>query len=54
MPTIRVILVEDNALLREGISHMIEVDEELDLVGVDNRGQPSSPFPRLTSMGTRR
>ncbi|HVA52268.1 MAG TPA: response regulator transcription factor [Acidimicrobiales bacterium] len=34
MPTIRVVLAEDNALLREGIAHMIEVEEELDLVGV--------------------
>ncbi len=34
MPTIRVVLAEDNALLREGISHMIDVEEELDLVGV--------------------
>jgi DNA-binding NarL/FixJ family response regulator len=31
---IRVVLAEDNALLREGISRMIRDDEEFDLVGV--------------------
>jgi DNA-binding NarL/FixJ family response regulator len=34
MPMIRMVLAEDIALVREGISHMIEVEEELDLVGV--------------------
>lgn len=34
MPAIRVVLAEDNALLREGISRMIEADDDLDLVGV--------------------
>jgi DNA-binding NarL/FixJ family response regulator len=31
---IRVVLAEDNTLLREGISRLIEADAELDLVGV--------------------
>ena len=44
MPTIRVVLAEDNALLREGISHMIEVEEELDLVGV------ASDLPELLAL----
>ena len=32
--TIRVVLAEDNALLREGISRLIEEDEEFELVGL--------------------
>lgn len=32
--TIRVVLAEDNTLLREGISRLIEAGEELELVGV--------------------
>ena len=44
MPMIRVVMAEDNALLREGISHMIEVEEELDLVGV------ASDLPELLAL----
>jgi DNA-binding NarL/FixJ family response regulator len=32
--SIRVVLAEDNTLLREGISRLIEADEDLELVGV--------------------
>ena len=34
MPLIRVVLAEDNALLREGISRLIEAQGDLELVGV--------------------
>src|ERR1700733_11943468 len=34
MTVIRVVLAEDNALLREGISRLIEADEDLALAGV--------------------
>lgn len=34
MPAIRVVLAEDNTLLREGISRLIEGDADLELVGV--------------------
>jgi DNA-binding NarL/FixJ family response regulator len=34
MPAIKVVLAEDNALLREGISRLIEGDADLELLGV--------------------
>jgi DNA-binding NarL/FixJ family response regulator len=44
MPTIRVVLAEDNTLLREGISRLIENGDELELVGV------ASDLPGLLAM----
>jgi DNA-binding NarL/FixJ family response regulator len=43
---IRVVLAEDNALLREGISRLIEEDDELELVGV------AADYPELLSLVT--
>ena len=34
VPTIRVVLAEDNTLLREGISRLIDACEELEMVEV--------------------
>jgi len=44
MSTIRVVLAEDNTLLREGISRLIESGDELELVGV------ASDLPELLAM----
>jgi len=44
MSTIRVVLAEDNTLLREGISRLIENGDELELVGV------ASDLPELLAM----
>jgi DNA-binding NarL/FixJ family response regulator len=43
---IRVVLAEDNALLREGISRLIKEDDELELVGV------AADYPELLSLVT--
>jgi DNA-binding NarL/FixJ family response regulator len=43
---IRVVLAEDNALLREGISRLIEEDDEHELVGV------AADYPELLSLVT--
>ncbi len=42
--TIRVVLAEDNALLREGISRLIEEDDEFELVGV------AADYPELLAL----
>lgn len=42
--TIRVVLAEDNALLREGISRLISSDDEFELVGV------GSDYPQLIEL----
>jgi DNA-binding NarL/FixJ family response regulator len=44
--TIRVVLAEDNALLREGITRLISSDEEFELVGV------GSDYPELIELIT--
>ncbi len=44
MPAIRVVLAEDNTLLREGISRLIEGDGDLELVGV------ASNLPELLAL----
>jgi len=44
MPTIRVVLAEDNTLLREGISRLIENGDGLELAGV------ASDLPELLTM----
>src|SRR5580692_1940285 len=44
--TIRVVLAEDNALLREGITRLISSDEEFELVGV------ASDYPELIDLIT--
>jgi DNA-binding NarL/FixJ family response regulator len=44
--TIRVVLAEDNALLREGITRLISSDEEFELVGV------ASDYPELIELIT--
>ena len=44
MAVIRVVLAEDNALLREGISRMIKDDDELDLAGV------AADYPELLAL----
>jgi DNA-binding NarL/FixJ family response regulator len=44
MTAIRVVLAEDNTLLREGISRMMEADEDVELVGV------ASDLPGLMSL----
>ena len=42
--TIRVVLAEDNALLREGIARLIDEDEEFELVGV------AADYPELLAL----
>jgi len=44
VPTIRVVLAEDNTLLREGISRLIEADDEMEVVGV------ASDLPSLLAL----
>ncbi len=44
MAAIRVVLAEDNALLREGISRMIKDDDELELAGV------AADYPELLAV----
>ncbi len=44
MPLIRVVLAEDNALLREGISRLIEAQGDLELAGV------ASDLPQLLDL----
>ena len=44
--TIRVVLAEDNALLREGITRLISSDAEFELVGV------GSDYPELIELIT--
>jgi DNA-binding NarL/FixJ family response regulator len=44
MSVIRVVLAEDNALLREGISRMVRDDDEFDLVGV------AADYPELLAL----
>ena len=42
--TIRVVLAEDNALLREGIARMIGADDDFELIGV------ASDYPELIEL----